>query len=501
MQTITLNRFDGGIVNDPRNPSESVSRYTGNFDILTDRNRMSPYRSSEDGHDNQATEKLQNFCVALRTGTTYSLYGLGVVSGGGIAQVQFKNLTTGATIDLDDNNWNKGGNSSSSAGSTSFNLFVYYAKTGYIYGARANTHIWRYDPSGVGAWVDTHQALTYTNIAQGIVHSKDYILYSPYDNKIAKNDNGSWTTTALTLPSHLYITSICEYGNYIAIGCAPLSGIGNSRVFIWDRDTSLATLSDTIDWGQEDLKVLEEVDGALIGISLSGNNTTRFTNRIIFRQLSISSAVQFMELFSGSTTTLPIAKQRTTNRLFFMLSGTFNGTTREGVWSVGRTSPTSPFSIVHERTPNNDTALTGGVLRGFFSIGDYMFISYVDNSVEVMSKTNDTEAYAVSGIRETTINQGMPGEDTYRKKKLYAIGVNYEAIPTSGEVKLELRVDNGSWNTVLTDSTVGSRFLEMAALSSGTAFTDGREFEFRISSKGTKITSLSYRYDILKTLV
>ena len=36
------------------------------------------------------------------------------------------------------------------------------------------------------------------------------------------------------------------------------------------------------------------------------------------------------------------------------------------------------FSLVHERTVNNDTALTSGTLFGFFYVGDYLFIAYDD---------------------------------------------------------------------------------------------------------------------------
>lgn len=236
MKTITINKFNAGIQNDPRSRVSAGARMVTNFDVLTNEHKMTPYRDSEDGDSGASTSQKQNFAIALRTGTTYSLYGLGVVSGTGKAEVLVKELSTGASTDLDDNGWGTPSANQSASGSTSFNLFVYYKKTGLIYGARAGTHIWAFSPTGT-AWADTSQALTYTNICQGLVHSKDDVLYIGYDNKIAKNDNGSWTTTALTLPSDLYVTSIAEHGNYLAIGCAPLSGTGHSRVFLWDRDS------------------------------------------------------------------------------------------------------------------------------------------------------------------------------------------------------------------------------------------------------------------------
>lgn len=497
MKQILLNKFDGGIVNDPRSSLEGAWRAITNYDILTDSHRMTPYRDSENGDSVASTSKKQAFTIALRTGTTYSLYGLGVVSGSGKAEVSYKDLTTGASNDLDDSGWASTANNASSSGTTSFNLFVYYKQTGLIYGARAGTHIWAYDPTGSAAFADTSHALSYTNIAQGLVHSKDDILYVPYDNKIAKNNAGSWTDAALTLPSDLYITSICEHGNYIAIGCASLSGVGHSRVFIWDRDSSLSTLSDSIDWGEEKLQILEEVDGILIGISLSGSNSTRFSDRVIFRYLSVSNAIKFAELLGGTSTLLPIAKQKINNRIFFMMQITLNGATREGVWSVGRNSQYSPMTIVHERTPNNDTALSSGLLNSFYSVGDYLFISYQTSGAFALSKTNDQSSYTATSIGETTINPGMPLEDKVLDKKLMSVGCTYEPLPSGGQIVLKYRVNNGSWTTVLTASTTGATRTEpVTRTSSGTAFTDGSEYEFRIESTGGAIpTGIQYKYE------
>lgn len=504
-KTIYVNDFSGGIVNDPRSASENSARVVTNFDILTDLHRMVPYRDSVTGDAAPTTSKKQNFAIALRTGTTYSLYALGVVSGGGLAEVLYKDLTTGASTDLDDSAWANTANNASGSGSTSFNLFLYYKKTGLIYGAKAGTTIWAYDPSGSAAFLEggsgNSLSISYTNICQGIVHSKDDIAYVGYDNKIAKNDNGTWSATALTLPSDLYVTSLTEHGNYIAIACAPLSGVGHSRVFIWDRDSSLATLSDSIDWGEEKLQVLEEVDGVLIGIAISGNNTTRFSNRIVFRYLNVSSAIKFAELLAGTSTQLPIAKQKLSNRLFFMMTATLNGATRQGVFSVGRNSQYAGFSIVHERTVNNDTDVAGDTLNNFFSVGDFMFISYQQNSLFALSKTNSTSSYTATSIWESTINPKMPLTDRVVTKTLVSVGVTSEALPTAGQIVVKYKVDGGAFTTIFTETTDGVTRTEPKSVdTNGAQFTSGSEYEFRIESTGGAVpTGLQYRYDTVVT--
>src|SRR3990167_3661273 len=255
--TTITDRFDGGIVNDPRDTSESVSTMLTNFDILTDSHRMIPYSSAVSGDSAASTSLKRNFAIALRTGTTYSLYALGgQAAQPGRAEILYKDLTIGAANDLDDDAWAATSSYQSVSGATSFDLFVYYQRTGYIYGAKAGTTIWAYAPGGGtfdedGSGVSA--SITYTQIGQGLVHPKDDVLYIPYANStgafIASNNDGTWNATALTLPKHLNPTSISAYGNYIAIACAPISGVGNSVVYLWDRDSSLATLSESIDWG------------------------------------------------------------------------------------------------------------------------------------------------------------------------------------------------------------------------------------------------------------
>lgn len=501
MPTVYYNRFDRGIVNDPRSQLEGTFRVVTNFDTLTNPRLLTPYRSSEDGDSSASTLKRQAFCIALGPSSSYKLFGLGVTTGTGIAEVSYKNISTGSSNDLSDATWATTANNASSAGGTSFNLFVFYKKTGFIYGAKGGNYIWRYDPTGSVAWADTHQALSYTNIAQGLVHSKDDILYIPYDNIIATNNNGSWTTAALTLPSNLYITSICEYGNYLAIACAPLSGFGNSRVYLWDRDSTLTTVSESIDWGEGNIKILEEIDGFLVGVSLSGNNSTRNNAKIIFKYYTPQGAVKFNEILGGSSAQLPIYKQKIDNRIYFMASITVNGSTREGVWSVGRSAPGEPMALIHERTPNNDTSLSSGTLTGFFVIGDYVFISYVTSGNYALSKTDDQANYGATSIVETTINPKMSETDRPKKKQLISAGLLYESLPASGQAVLKYKVDGGSYITVLTETTDGAVTTERQD-ASGTPFSFGRDYEFRIESTGgAKIAGFYYVYKVIPTLI
>ena len=461
-----LNKFDGGIVNDPRNPRENVCRVVTNFDILTNPRKMTPYRDSESGHSAPTSQQPRNYLVARRSASVNAIFALSRQTGLDRVHIQMKFLTTGAATDLDDNGWDTPGNNEASQSVVANDLFIYYRKTGLIYGAHSGTHIWAFDPASVVAFADTHFAVTYTNVAQGLVHSKDDILYVPIDNKIYKNDNGTWSL-ALTLPTHFVVRSICEFGDNIGIGMAPLTGavVGQSRVFIWDRDTSLTTLSETIPWEEGQLNILGVVDGFLIGISLSGNSTTRFNNRIIVRYLAGNKsfgyrAEKLFEILSSSTGTvaLPLAKQFIEGRLHFMMRAYINGAQRDGVWSLGR-NPEGGWVLAHERTPNNDTAISTGNLQTFFYVGDYLFQSYVNSAGDfAVSKTNDSLSFTHISIYESKIFSGeKDGYDASYYKDLKEITVTTEYMPTAGQIILQARTDEATaWTTIFVNTTNNS---------------------------------------------
>jgi len=495
-KTITINRFDGGMVNDPRDPRGNTCSVVTNFDVLTNAYRMTPYRTAESGDSAASTSQKQNFAVALRTGSTYSLYALGVVSGTGKAEVLYKNLTTGAATDLDDSGWATPGNNQSSAGTTNMELFVYYKKTGLIYGARAGTHIWTYSPSG-SAWDDTARAITYSTVAQGVVHPKTDILYIPYDNKIATNNNGTWTDAALTLPSHFYITSITPHGNFLAIACAPLVSSGESRVFLWDMTSS--DVADNALFGEGSIKVLATAGSDLVGIALS-TSSLRHKDRITIKRYTGYGFETIQEFVGGDNTTqLPLAKQGINDRIYFMMRITLDGNVLDGVWSVGKKD--SGYSVVHERTPNNSDALTSGAsLKNFVFVGDFLFQSYVDTNYALM-KTLATATYSATSSYETL---KLNGGDAARRKQLIGVTVNTVSTPASATVTLSYKVDaESSYTTIGTITATGTISKEfVTVVSTGKNFPEFNEIQFKLTSVGgSEITGLKCVYEEKKTLL
>lgn len=485
-----ISDFSLGMTKDGRIPDTRYSQLLKNFDAHTYRHKLVPFRDSEAGNSLPDTSKVVNFTTAS-VSSSLRLYALEVVSGSSKAAIRYK-------TDFSGTDWTTPANNESSAGSRDEEFFIHYKN--YIYGARAGTNLWRHgDITGSPTWTDSWQSLTYTNMAQGLVHSKDDILYIPYDNKIAKWDNTTFTATALTLPSDRIITSICEYGIFLAIGTKSSDGAGRSIVYLWERDTSLNTLYESIDWGAGNLQILEQVEGNLIGISF--NSTNSFTAKITFRQYNDNTPTIFNELVSTATYTagdLTLSKQKINDNLYFLLTITFNGTKHQGLWKVGRIAPGLPFSLTFDRLPNNDTALTSGTLEGFYIVGDYVLIAYISSSAYGLSKTNDSAAFtATTSIWETTIlNLG----DSSATKKLLSVTAMTEALPSAGQIVVKYKKDEEtSFTTIQTNTTDDSISKTSVNIeSSGAILPQFKEITFRVESIGNAVvTGLKFKAEFI----
>lgn len=478
-----IDQFDYGVTNNLRLPDQRYAQTIKHFDVLTKRNALIPYRDHEDGSSGGDTDKLSKFL--FYNGKTYAL---GVVSGS--SKVKIFEMST-----FSGNTWSATANGEDGGGTRDETVFVEYK--GYGYGFAASSRIWKADLSGSAAFVSTDLSIsaTATTTAQGLVHSKDDILYIAYNNIIAKKNGATWTDSALTLPTNTIITALSEYGNYLAIATRSSSGVGNSTVYLWDRDGSLTTVSEKIDWGAGDLYVLEEIEGQLVGVSTVGSSTSAFVPKIVFRAYTGAGAHIFKELQSSTAPTVK-GKQKVNSRLFFLMSATLNGTLLEGVWSIGKNTE-GHLSLSLDRLPNNDTALTSGILKGFALIGDYMFIAYVSNGSYAASKTNDQSSYTATSIYETLIQSAS---DPSIKKKLVGISVFYEPLPAAGSVVLKYKADaESSFTQIFSDGTDNA--ISHSAInieSTGANLPEFKEIQFRLESTGgAVITGIKYRCELL----
>ena len=456
------------MVNDIRENDASKYAFTKGFDTFSYKKRLIPYRSYEAGQDT-VNRKINKFLYY-----NGKLYGRGFVSATPSVydtQVYYKTVFSDGTWTTPAN----GGDASSAAIDAEGygELFIYYK--GYIYGASSSTSVFKFDVAESVAFANNNFNENNVGNVQGVIHSADDILYVAAKNAttlratIWKNDNGTWAggtdTVSLTLPANMSVTSMCEYGIYLAIACVsddPLTT--SSKVFLWDRVAT--TWNESIDWGEGSLNVLEELEGRLIGISIQERvNATNllFNTTINFKYYAgAQGAIEFDRL-TGLTAATPVsylgkAKQKANNRIYFAtIISTPEGTaTREGVWSVGPNKQ-GGYSIVNEYQSSDATIPTA--IDGFFLMGSYIFIAY-SNSGSLsgnISKTRDDEVYSNNSVYESI---AFDGGDSSLTKKLIGVTVHTVAIPSGGSIVLKYKIDEvistsgGAFTTIFTNATV-----------------------------------------------
>ena len=411
-----------GIANDPRTTDNRYARMIAHFD-LTDRHRLIPYRSVEDGDSSSSSNMITRYLYG-----NSRIYGLSTASG--TSQKLFSRTDlTGAVWDTPSN--------TNVAGVPNGKLFVDYPRVGKLFWSlSAAVASFKYSDSTYAA-----SASAITATAQGLVHSDDNVLYVPCTNVIAKNDNDSWNTSALTLPSEYTITSLFEYGVDLGIACKPASGFGRSKIFLWDKTST--SWHRVIDWGEENLELADIVSGALVGISTKINSSS-FKGRIIFRDYTGGESANepFLQLVSStSVTSQTLWKQKAGDRLYFNLFITLDSVFWGGVWALYRPGRGQSLALTLDRLYRNDALNSSDVIQGFYIHDDYAFISYTDGAASnawKTSKTDDSNNFSITSVYESLI---LTGGDSSVVRKLVCATVTHEPLPSSGVVNLKHKGD------------------------------------------------------------
>jgi len=513
MPTRIINNFSRGMTSEVRTDDTRYAQLIRNFDAHTFSRKLVPHASFAEGDTDSATNKIKNFAVARYSDGSYRLYGLGV--SGTKAKVFITDFVSTTWSAL-----SKGTASSHTA--VDPELFVYYAKTGRIYGAADGTTIWSCDPADSVDFDETDGNDVYahtlvTSYASprsaaaanrpyitGLVHSKDDVMYIAYDNIIISNSGtGDWTDPALTLPTNTIITSICEYGNYLAIAVKSKDGVGGSQVYLWDRDSTVNDLSEKIDWGEGNLEILKEIGGVLVGVSTSGTAATVLLTRVTFRYYAGGNPVVFNKMVSEDVYVLSDisrASRKVNDYLYFWMSLKLGGTKLEGVWKVGKHVQTGEMLVSMDFSPNNDTALSSGEFHNFIILGDTIYNSFTTGgAVEMTFRSGLSSTYTYNSIYETIkLSEG----DISTTKKLQGITVMFEPLPTAGTVTLKYKKDEEtSWTTII--NAFGTDDAERASAiniqSSGAVLPQYKEIQFQIiSTGGAVITGLKWDSVITK---
>lgn len=479
-----INQFDGGVTRDLRVQSANKFKVTKNFDIFSDSKKLQPFRALE-------ANETKNINITQFIQTNDQIYGYGTTAGASVAKIYKK------SGDIITGDWTEDQNVEG-LGAREENVFFEYKD--YLYFWEARARLARHgDITGTSS-NETYQTIAYTNVAQPVHHLADDIAYFFSDNKVHKLNDTSWTSDVLELPDNLIITSACAYGDYLAIACKSKELTGHSIVFLWDRDSSLTTISEKIDWGVGDLMIIAVLDGVLVGLSnISTNSTLGFKEKIHIK--GYSGGLSFLrELDVDNTTTgdsrcyIPNGAKGVikNGKLYFPLETGASADAKNytGIWVVGRHEVGSPFAVT--MAYKIDTDASSDQIQGFNIFQDYLFVAHSsDGSVD---RTNDQEVYPTA-IYESYI---FTGDDSSQTKKLLRATVFVEPQPSGGTFTLKYKRDaESSWTTIFTDSTENQiRHTSVNIESDGSNLGLFKEVQFRIESTGgTVITGLKFSYE------
>jgi len=498
MTHVLINRFDGGIAEDKYAKNSNQAALIKHFDIYASPNRLTPVRALVTDTDGQ--HEIGN----LIAGSDGKLFGLGTnVDNPSTDPGRIFSKATPASA------WATLGNSDHGY-AVDYRVFMEYKD--FLFTANQSRYLGRHKRDGTAGGSDTYWDLTaYTNICNPIVHPKDDIMYVGFDNKIGINNNGSTSIITTLIPSSLKITSLSWYGDYLAIACSPVSasGVGNasmrSTVYLWNRDTSLATLTESIDFGTGEIGILNNLDNVLIAVMQLGGSSANVLDRDAIQVKGYAGGAPFLirELSTiRETTTHPYAQVNPRvdfiyrGRMYFSVSLVGGSSSPEvyGLFSLGRSKATGEYAVTVERSASASVIAAAAA-------GD--FFATVEGTVGTVktstSSTSLTSAFTTTSLYESLVNPGMSTGDQPRLKRLISITVTYERLIASRTVSLEYKVDGGSWIAVKTSiaSTDGITGYGATNESSGDLFEQGREFQFRVSSDGgAVITGLNYEYEV-----
>lgn len=475
---IKLNNFASGISDDPREDNAQKFQITKHFDIFSNPNRLTPYRSLEaDTNDGSTATGMKQYFVQdfLYASASAKLYGLGQTGAGLTKIVNKADATVG--------NWTLPATSEGN-GAVKNGCLVEYKD--YLWGFQGTTQVWKWGLlSGTPAITNSAGTVaTITSVAQGVI-AKDDSLYLPYNNKIVRvNAGGTVQDAVLTLPTNFKITSICNYGNYLAIGCAPISTFnGVSKVFLWNLISP--DVQEAIDWGEGELRVLETIEGMLVGVTdrYLNNATGAGRGSMIIQTYSGGVPQVIKEVFTQALTnkSIPLQKAVKNNRLFWaakIMTNSAGTTYNEGIWSFGRKNVLYPFSLTLDIVDENVN--TSGI-QAIGTAANYFFVTHsADGSID---KTNDVATFAFSSVYESQIfNFGDQDAD----KTLLSLCVYFRKLATGESLTAKYRVDGATaWTTIGTFTTVGELSRTFVNIeSTGDAFASGKEYELQLTSTG-----------------
>ena len=470
-----INRFDGGMILDKRLEVSNGFALSRHFDTKTYPRKLVPRNNTEfAGLDETAIKALNitRFLYGERSAGVYKVFGLGQTPTGktsiyywsGTGWAQYNNME------------------SSTGGAESDEVFFLYK--GFIY-CFAGGKLQKIDITSNVGFDEEYEITSSTTRVQPVLHPADDCAYFFVDNLVYQLNDTVWAS-GLTLPANMEITSACPEGNYLSIACYDKEN-KKSTVFRWDRDSSLTTLSDRVDFGTGRIEHLACLNNKLTAVVSNQPN-------VFIKQVSGNVGIIVEQLISSATSLLTFEKtsQVIDEILYFPMDLDYLDDEKMGIYSVNSNGKISIDFIVDGATS----------YQGIFNVNNAWWIGHSNNG------SIAKETAIPSSTMACTYDTLILG-NALQNKKLNKVGLLFEpsneTLNDKAILKYRLR-EADNWIQILTytrDNISKNNIVFYDAVnieSTGETLPEYREIIFRIESYANmRITGFYYEYEILDT--
>ena len=495
----TINRFGGGMTSDTRENANDKVALSLHFDMLDNKESLKPKRAYTTVTDSNAKILRNLYASGLTSDADTRLYGLGQTAGGKTEIFKANALPVASWTSVA---------SASSTGLPDPRVFFHYKDNLYFW--QNGTVLSSIDILSTPAITEAVTTLTanYTDVAQPVHHPADDIAYFFHDNKVSKLDGGSPTADILTLPDDLKIVGAAPYGNYLAILTSPIKvGTIPSVLYIWDRDSSLSTVTAKIDLGfAEAVHIGNDNNGIFITQVINSKNTiagnenealiVKYYNGIIIeKRIPVSTTNEYFKSIelADIDSSLPAGNSVSTDNVFHFPARVI--TRKDSVtYNVIFSAKITNGEIVLSANQNILSLGAGEYIKGIFELTGFWYIVHSDTT---LLQTDQSTTFQ-QGIMETLL---YSGGDASKTRKLLGATVTTAPLPANATVVLKYRVDNEtSFTQIFTHTSTGSlRHSAINIESSAVNLPQYKEIQFRIeSTSGAEITGLKFKSEVVE---
>lgn len=500
MTKVIVNEFDGGLADTKYPVEKNVAADMFHCDIFSDRRLLKNLRKNEkdtvSGGAHSGTENVYAWDGARR-------------SDGKILAIGHTSSISVTARFLRKNNddvtsyWVQ--STVTCGGTPYYNGGILYKDNFYCLSYSGSTHyLYRYDgdstaTSVVSSFTESNVGGYANIIPKPIVHPLDNKLYMAIGKSIFVWDGSAGTVTTASVSTPYQIIGCTYYGTYIAIAC--IKGDGKSIVYLWGRDTTVTTFQDSVEFGDDKLCFITNLNGLLIGVSSRSSASTYLDPKIKVRALIGREAVLVKEL--AVTSYLDISNMYVVWKDVIYFLNQSQSTPYGTLFTISKNKKGE--IVLGQAYTTQYEGETSTYTYSFFNIHDYFFFGNYNGK---MMRTYDSNPlYNVTDSTYTfPINVGMVESDRAKLKNVNFVYVKaYANSAGYGTLKLEVSIDGGAYTTIFSESSPSGKnayVVEALGDSVGDALGEGRDIQFKVTfDQGIDIVELGYDYEEVSTTI